>query len=674
MDVLEKALKEFKLAEDAENPWRKEVLEDLNFALLSDQWPKNVINSRELNARPCLTINKTLQFVRQVTNDARMNRPQVKVVPVDDSDVEVAEVYEGLIRNIQVRSNADVAYDTASLHQVAGGVGYIRIITDYVDDESFDQEALIKEVKNPFSIYLDPSSVEADGSDAKFAFVVKDYTREEFEHLHPDTKTAGQFKADGVSVPGWLSDKDVRVAEYFCVEETPLKLVLLVDGSILPADQAKDLPIAVQAERTVMQRKVMWRKITCMEVLEKREWPGKFIPIVPMYGEDVRIGEKRSVFGLVRNMKDSQRQYNYWTTAQTEAIALAPRAPWLLANGQQEGYEEMWSRANSDNQAYLIYNPVDINGTALPAPQRITAEPPIQAMAHAVAQASDDMKASTGIYDASLGNRSNETSGKAIMARQKVGDIANFNYIDNQSRAIRHVGVILVDLIPKIYDAPRIIRIIGEDESEKMVPVNQELEENGVMKVFDLTTGKYDVMVEVGPSFNTKRQESADALLQLTQSIPAIGTAAPDLVVKVLDFPMADELAERLKKTLPPELQDKEDGEVEIPPQIQAQLAQSQQMIDQLTQALNAAHDELDMKKAELESKERIAAQNNETKVVVEAMKQNHEASLALMTAQIQDIQAQLAMAQNTDTVDNSVSVPEDNMNTMAPSAGSESM
>jgi hypothetical protein len=682
--IVETALLEFKQAQEAENQWRSKALDDGKFALLSEQWPQEVRTARQMENRPCLTINRTLQFIRQITNDARMNRPSVKVIPVDDSDVEVAEVYEGMVRNIQVRSNADVAYDTACLHQVTQGIGYFRVITDYVDEASFDQEILIEQVKNPFSVYFDPSAKKVDYSDARFAFVVEDLLHDDFKRLYPNAKTTSSIftDGDGDSTPDWMDGKVVRVAEYFCVEEKASKLYLLEDGTTLTAEEKKaaeeaGFVLPIKAEREVTNRKVMWRKITCCEVLEEREWAGKFIPIIPVIGEDVTIDGKRDLMGIVRHLKDAQRQYNYWTTASTEAIALAPKAPFLVAEGQIEGYEQVWARANTENLSYLPYKPSSIDGSVVPMPQRMQAEPPVQAMMMATRQASDDMKATTGIFDASLGNRSNETSGKAILARQKVGDIANFHFIDNLSRAIRHLGVILIDLIPRIYDAPRVVRIIGEDDSEKVVKVNQPPTEGAVEKIYDLTTGKYDVVVDVGPSYNTKRQESAEQFIALLQSLPIIGQAAPDLAVKMMDMPLADELAERLKKTLPPELQDldEENGKAPVPPQVKAMLDKSQAMIDQLTQALNAAQDEIQTKQQELDSRERIAEANNETKLVIEAMKQNHAAALQLMQAEIQSIQGKLG-SPSEGSVDNSVNAPDYSNNaTVSPlSDGSERM
>lgn len=660
--IITEALQRFKQAEDAENDWRNTGLEADKFAN-GEQWPRNVKQAREVESRPCLTINRMMQFVRQVTNDARQNRPSVKIDPVDDSDKDVAEILEGLVRHIQVASNADVAYDTACQSQVTKGWGYFRVITDYCDDDSFDQDILIKRIKNAFSVYFDPYCQEPDYSDAKFAFVVSDIPMAEFKREYPKADTESLvFTTTGDTPPDWASNDTIRVCEYFSVEEKTHKLYQFSDGMTVSGEHAENVRKAAEAagetivkERDAKVKTVVWRKITASEVLEEKEWPGKYIPIIPVLGEDIDIDGKRHLTGMVYNAMDAQRQYNYMSTAQTEAIALAPKAPFVMAAGQVEGYEAFWKNANNIAYAYLPYNAMNVDGQSVPPPQRMQAEPPVAAMVEATQKAAEDMKATTGIFDANLGAKSNETSGKAIMARQKEGDISNFHYIDNLSRAIRHLGVILIDLIPKIYDAPRIVRIVKPDMTSKMMPINQPVDgknqpiqpgqqpQDGVSKVFDLTTGKYAVTVEVGPSFSTKRQEAADAMTQIIQAAPEIMQICGDLLVKNFDFPGADEMAERLHAALPPQLQSQGDDATPVPPQAKAQMAQMQQMIQQLTQAVTQLHQEKTSKSMELESKERIALNNNQTDLIIEQISQEGKAANALLMAQLDAINAKLA-------------------------------
>jgi hypothetical protein len=617
--IITLAMERFKTTAEAEFEGRKAAKDDMEF-YVSNQWPDQISQDRQTDGRPCLTINRLPQFVRQVTNDQRMNRPSVKVIPVEDSDENVAKIYEGLVRHIQEASQADIAYDTACQTQVICGRGFFRIITDYCNEENFDQDILIKRIKNPLTVYVDPASIEPDYSDARFMFIVEDLSKEEFKSMYPKAEvisdTSFMSRGDGAST--WATEKAMRIAEYFTVEDEVKKLYQLASGEIVA-----EVPEGEEAvkEREAVTKKVIWRKISCVEVLEEKDWAGKYIPIIPVLGDDLDVDGKRYIKGMVRDAKDSQRMYNYWASAQTEAIALAPKAPFIAAEGQIEGYEAMWAAANTKNYAVLPYKPRTIDGTQVPAPQRITAEPPVQAMVQAMKQAGDDMKAITGIYDASLGARSNETSGKAITARQKSGDVANYHYVDNLGRSIRHLGRCLIDLIPKIYDAPRVVRILGEDGEGANVPINQPTSgADGVNQIYDVTSGKYDVVVETGPSFETKRQETADAMATVLQANPELWQVAGDIFVKSLDWPNADKLAERMKKMLPPQLQDNANP---IPPQVQQQLDQSKQMIQQLTEALHAEKDKNESKQAEMESKEAMNAENNSTKLLIAEMQNN---------------------------------------------------
>lgn len=632
--VIKLALQRFNQARDAESKIRKDALDDLKFRA-GEQWPDNIVTGRTLEQRPCLTINRIPQFVRQITNDARMNRPAIRVNPVDDTTEDEADIFEGLIRHIEVSSNADVAYDTAIDYQATGGFGYFRVITDYCDENSFEQEIKIKAVKDPFMIYFDPFSREPDGSDANYCFIVEDMQKEEFKKQYPKAKSSSEaLTSIGDSGAEWITDETIRVAEYFSVEEEEARIHLLEDGSTVDADKYDEqaqsdmafinpMPSIIKT-RSTTRRKVMWRKITSAEVLEEREWAGKYIPVIPVLGEELIVDGERKLIGVVRYSKDSQRMYNYWSTAQTEAIALAPKAPWLIAEGQVEGYEKLWANANRENKAFLPYKPTTIDGIVVPPPQRIMVEPPVQAMVQAIQQAGEDMKATTGIYDAALGARSNETSGVAINARKQEGDVANYHLIDNLMRSIRHLGVILVDLVPKIYDSARVVRILHEDGTQKLVKINQIFQdEDGKQKEYNLALGKYDVTVDTGPSYTTKRQEAAAMMQQIIQAYPNIMQIAGDIMFRNYDMPGAEELADRMKIMLPPQILQAEEGNKQLPPQVMAQMQQAQQMIDQLTQQLHAMQDEKDAKEQDNASKERIAAQNNETKLAIAEMQAN---------------------------------------------------
>jgi hypothetical protein len=647
--LLEEAQARFKLAEEAESEVRALALSDIEFSL-GKQWDPADLQSRKEDGRPCLTINKIPQFIQQVTNDQRQNRPSIKVHPVDDkADPETAKINQGLIRHIEYNSNAEVAYDTAFDSAVRGGFGYWRVITNYADPLSFEQEILIKRVRNPFSVFFDPHSTEPDGSDATFAFITEDISKDEFLSRYPESKLSSKdgWEATGNAAPGWLSEKSARVAEYFYKENRKETIYLLHDGSVVArkdlAAEPEEGAYAEKRETTVP--KICWVKISGAEVLERTEWLGSYIPIIPVYGNELDVNGKRILEGVVRNAKDPARMYNFWASAETEAIALAPRAPYIADAKQIEGYEAIWATANKRNHSYLPYNAI-VNGVPLPPPQRQSFDASTQAITQARMLAADDLKATTGIYDAALGAKSNETSGVAIQRRNVQAQTSNFHFVDNLTRSLRHTGRILIDLIPKVYDTARTARIIGEDGEQKVVRVNDpEFQDNGNPAHYDLSVGKYDVTVDVGPSFQTKRQEAVASMMEVTKAMPQLMQIAGDLLMKNMDWPGATDLAERLKKTMDPKLfDDGKNGKQQLPPQVQQQMSQMGQMVEQLTAQLHKLQDEKEQKLVEIESKERIEMKKLDVQVEMKLAELGSKEALAKLTHEMNEISQRLSL------------------------------
>lgn len=555
-----------------------------------------------------------------------------------------------MIRHIEYNSNADVAYDTAFEHAATHGFGYFRIVTDYVDPMSFEQEILIKRIRNPFSVYLDPNSSEPDGSDAEWGFVFEDVSMDDYKNMYGDSEMAKDmesWRSVGDNSPDWATEKTCRIAEYFYKEYEERDIVLLSNKQvILKSEMPEVLPegITVIKERKTQVCVVKWLKINAIEILEETEWLGKYIPIVPVIGDELWIDGEKRLEGIVRHAKDSQRMYNYWASSETETISLAPKAPYVGVEGQFEGHEAKWQTANAKNHAFLEYKPIDINGQMAPPPQRNVTEPPVMAITNARMQASEDLKATTGIYDAALGNRSNESSGIAITRRAAQAQTSNYHLIDNLSRSLRHAGRILVELIPKVYDTERAIVIIGEDDQEKLIYVNKVFEQDGEKKIYTPSFGKYDVTVSNGPSYATKRQEAVESMLALTQHAPNIAAVVPDLLVKNMDWQGADEIAERLRKTIPPELLD--DGkQKDLPPEIKGQMQQAQEMIDALTEQLEKANKELEQKSLEYAHDKAIENERLrykyaelETKMRLEMLKQEGQDSRLAFTQHLQQI------------------------------------
>lgn len=655
--LLETARKRFDLAVDAESDIRTEALDDLEFRS-GKQWPDEVKKARELDRRPCLTINRLPQFVRQVTNDQRQNRPSIKVSPVDESaDIDTARVYQGLIRHIEYNSNADVAYDTAFEGAATKGLGYLRVITDYVDPTSFDQEIFIKRIRNSFSVYVDPHYQEPDGSDMDWGFIFEVMSADDYKNQFKSSELASMqdWSSIGDNMPGWVMKDSVRVAEYFYKTFKEVEIALLsnkqvVEKSSLPETLPEGLTI-VSTRMTILPA-IQWCKINGVEVLEKTDWLGQWIPIIPVLGDELDINGRKVLEGIVRHAKDPQRMYNYWASSETETIALAPRAPFIGVEGQFEGHENEWKSANIKNHAFLQYKPKSIGGVPVGPPQRNVFEPPVQAITQARAQSSDDLKATTGIYDATLGNRSNENSGIAIQRRNSQAQVSNFHYIDNLSRALRHVGRIIVDLIPKVYDTPRIMRIIGEDGTPDMVKVNEPFQEGGQLKQYALGVGKYDVTVSTGPSYATKRQEAAQTMLDFTKALPQTAPLISDLIVRNMDWPGAQQIADRLKKGLPPGVAEDDKNAPPIPPQVQAKMQQMDQMIQTLTQHLNSATHKIETKTLELESKERIELTKIQAELEIALATLGQKDAQALLKHEIDGINQRMQLLNVTQPID----------------------
>lgn len=647
-ELLNLAKKRFDQASDVERESRALALDDLKFRA-GEQWPDAVKQQRQEDSRPCLTINRLPQFVRQITNEQRQNRPSMKVSPVDDkADIETAKIMQGMLKHIENDSNADVAYDNAFAGAVVKGFGFFRITTEYVSPLSFEQEIKIKQIPNHFNVYLDPSAKEPDGSDANWGFVFEELSKEEFKAQYPKASISemSDWKSIG-DQSGWVTESMCRVAEYYYKDFKLVEIVLFSDGSIFERDQIPDdIPEGVTEvnKRMSLIPTVKHCKINGEEVLEESIWPSKWIPIIPVYGEELDVDGKRITEGIVRHAKDPQTMYNYWASSETEAIALAPKAPFLVAEDQiPKAYEQMWKTANVKNHPYLVYKPTAIAGQPVGAPQRNAYEPPVMAITNARAQSADDLKATTGIYDAALGNRSNENSGVAIQRRANQSQTSNFHFIDNLSRSIKHGGRICIDIMPKIYDTERVVRTIGEDGQQEIVHINQIFEKGGQEVSYNLGAGKYDLIVETGPSYATKRQEAAAAMIDMSKAYPKVAEVAGDLIVKNMDWPGAQEISDRLKKTLAPGLVEDKD-KPQIPQEIQAQMSQMQQVLQQQGAALDEAQKALENKTLELESKERIEFAKLEQNTVVELAKINHKATETLFSAELAKINNRLQL------------------------------
>lgn len=633
--IIAESRERFERAWRHERDEREQQKEDLKFRV-GEQWPEKIEQDRTTEGRPTLTINRLPQFVRQITGDIRLNRPSIKVKPADDgADIETAKTFAGMTRHIEHASKAQNAYITAAESAANCGIGHFRITTEYPDDGNFEQDIRIKRVINPFSVYWDPGAEEQTKSDANWCFITERMQIEEFEKKYPD-KRATDFEGDELYADAdlelrWGDDKSVRIAEYWVVEKEVHTLALMTDGESVDITDLskKDMPPddMIVRKRDFTVNKVMWYKLSGSEILEgPSPWAGKFIPIVPVVGEEVHIGERLVRHGIIRYAKDPQQLYNYSRTMAAETIALAPKAPWVMTPAMVEGHKAQWDSANTGNPAYLLANP-DPQVPGL-MPQRTVPAPPPAALFAEANVAVEDMSGVTGIYPSSLGQRSNESSGKAILARERQGDVGTFVYADNLATAISYAGEIMVDLIPKIYDTARIVRILGEDETEDFVEINTpKVDEKTGLPVLDenknpildhdISVGKYDVSVTTGPSFTTRRQEAAEQILEFVKAFPGAGPLIMDMIPKNMDWADADALAERLKKGLPPGIAESNDDPTEQEQQAMQQAqqqAEQQQQIEQQAIELQMAGAQAELAKTQAEiAKNEAEIAKNET-------------------------------------------------------------
>jgi hypothetical protein len=592
-------------ASDAESDNRQRGLEALKFRYGS-QWPQYAVASRGLD-RPQLTINETNTYIKKVTNAQRQQRPRGKASPVDNfADKKIAKIITGLGRHIEVNSDADNAYDTAFDFAATIGWGYWRLRTDYIADDSFNQDIYVDMIDNPFSVYFDPNSKLPDGSDGEKALVTDVMLKTKFEKMYPGATLNGlSDRGSGDSDPDWVLDKDIRIAEYFYIDRVKAKLVMLTDGTVLWADEISKIQkllsmagIGVRGDRDSLKSVVKWQKQTAFDVLEEKTLPGRWIPIIPMYWTNVIIDSRRVRQGLVQDAMDPQRMVNFWQTSITESIALAPKAKWLIAEGSDEDHENEFARANLSASPTLHYKTTGVDGRDIPPPQRIAPEPPPAGAIEASFMASQNLSRVMGIFDPGVRGGAQHKSDKTLNAEQGQSEITNFDGYDNLVRSIKHSWRVMLSWMPSVYDTQRVQRIIGEDGREDLVTLNEKTQgqdESGqaIEKVLnDITVGTYDVVMDVGPGYDTKRKEGVVATMELmaTPIGEKVAQVADDLIVRQMDFPGAEAIADRLAAANP---LSQVDEKSDVPPQAQMQLKAAQQQIQQLQQQLQEAGIEL---------------------------------------------------------------------------------
>lgn len=663
-DLLKDAREAFADSSNAMSQQRALWLEAARFAK-GEQWPADLRAMREDPAapRPCLTINLLPTHIRAVTNDIRQNTPAIKTRPVDSrADPEVAEVYDGVIRNIEYHSMAGpVVYATACQHQVTSGFGYFRIVSEYLDGDSGPQELYLRAIYNPLTVYPDEMSMCPVGSDMIHCFLVEELAKKRFQKKWPKSKTTGWLEGSEGDHTGWIHGDMVRVAEWYKQTERVVNMLMLDTGSLMSEEdywkqyEGIEARPGVKGDRKRREKFCEWYKLTAHDVLERTTWPSRWIPVIRVSGEIVDIDGERTYKGLVYESMDPQRALNYHWSTYTEVQALQPKNPYIGADGSFDGHEREWDEAHKGRKMYVTYNIVDADGREIPPPHREAPPMPAAGALQGLQLANEAVKQTTGQFDPSLGNREANQSGIAINRLQKQSDRATYHFPDHMALAVEHAGRILIDVIPKFYDTERVARILGEDgqsvdyarldpnqaEAVKKNEITTADGQRKVLKIYNLGIGKYDVVSTVGPSYSTKRQEGVDAMSTILQGNKELFQIIGDEWLLAQDWPGADKMAKRLKQMLPPQLKDQdEEGKGGVPPEALAKIAQMQQALQMASQALQQAGQQVQQLSAEL-AQAKAQAGDKDSELRLKAATENMDAELRRQELQIKAFEAQ---------------------------------
>lgn len=632
-ELLLKAKKAYRLDVEADEHNRLKCIDDLRFLHLpGSQWDQDIKERR--GKRPCYEFNKVRITVKRVVNDMRANRPSGKVRGTEDGDKKTADIYEGLIRNIWNVSDGDTAIDHAAEFQVGGGIGAWRVSTEWSDDEAWSQDICIEPIKNPLCLYWDCAAQEPLKRDARHWFLTSMIAKEVYETTYPNKQVVSFEEVvvgdQSEQINDWVQESMVRICEYWYKEPVTKQLALLQDGNTVDLKVTQVDPSMIVKQREVKTSKIMMCIMGGGDAIlaDPVEWVGDEFPFIVVFGEEIALDGRNHWFGLTRFAKDAQRGYNVSRTNLIESAALTPQAKLWMTPAQVQGLGDVFAEGHEKNYPYYLYNP---DPKAPGPPQRMASADIPMSLVTEIQMASEDIKAVTGIFDNSLGKQANEVSGTAIKARQSQGEIATFNYMDNLSKGIRRTWEILVNIIPKVYDTPRSIRILGKDGADSYEQINATGPDGKVEN--DLARGKYDVTITTGPAFSTMRQEAAETYGQLMQASPEVMSVAADLVFKAMDLPYSEEIAERLKVMLPPPIQQMLQQGKQVDPEVAQQMAQVNQAMQQVQQ-----HGQLVQQAADEAKKEQQDARQAKTDA------QAASAQIKIQQAQL-DAQSQVAIA-----------------------------
>lgn len=643
MDVKE-ALQMYEEYQQGWNDIYKAAKDDLTFYIGNDnaQWNEKALSSRTALGRPCLTVNVLPQFVHQVTNQIRQNTPTINVIPSDvRSSEETAKIQKGLIRKIEYESGADEIYDTAAGYAVVCSIGFIRVNHDYVSSDSFKQHITLERVQNPLACWIDPASVECDGGDANGAIIITTISRKDFEKKYPN-KAFTSFETNEASRNESANKDEITIAEIYVKDYEISEKQQNEDGSI--SDFVDD---GNKGKKTRKLKKTIVRGylFSGADKLEESIFPSQYIPLVPVYGQEIWVDGKRNLISLIRNAKDPQRRYNHWASIEAEILDKSPMAPWIAQVGTVEDFEGDYT--DPDSMSVIRYRSQDVDGNPASPPQRVQMAGVPTGVINAMQGAYEDIKRAMGLYDASVGQKSNETSGIAIEARQAQGDVATFHFPDNLARSVTQVGRVIISMIPQIYDTAQILQIVDDEENTKFVGVNGMITE-GQDLYYMLTEGQYDVRVTTGRSYASRTQEGSAKLGEIIAQNPEMMGVFGDLWAKGLDIPYNYQLAERIRKTIDPKIlvEDKQnqpsDPEKEM---MAAQLEQMQAQLQEVMPIVEGKQQEAQAKQAEMQMKaEELQADQMTKQTELQLKEQELQMKYELESRKLENEQAKLKL------------------------------
>lgn len=653
---------------------REKMRIDQRFAAGSgNQWDAADKAIRADEGRPCLEINRIPQFIRQVSNQARANRSQIQYAPRSGGATpKLAAALQGLARAVEIESEADVAYDCAVDHQLRIGLGYVRLKSKWANDQGFEQVCAIERIRNPLSVYMDPTTQAADFRDARFAHVIGQIGKDEYEARWGTVASYAsltEFVRANSTASDWMPEGKVVLAEYFYVEVEPRVLLQLTNGQTIWEDSFQQWSEAyayaypgqptptVKRERTVETKVVRWCLHNAVDILEGnrdrtagRIIPGTRVPLFPVIGDEIDLDGEVDYRGMVRDSIDPQRMYNFWASSIAETVGLTPKSPWLAEASQVSQYLDDWKEANRKTLSVLLYDGKSVDGNIIPPPQRNIAEPPIQGMVLGLKEADQDLKAVMGLFEASLGERGPQQSGKAISAVQQQGLVANSNFLDNLQRTKRSVGRALLEWFPVIYDAARLIHLVEPDGRKRQVVIHAG-EENkpddtfekpdDVTDVYDIGVGQYEVTVSTAASFQSERQETQAHLLELFKVLPGLAAIGVDIVLENSDDPAAQQLAKRAKLMLPPQLQDQQDPDTALP-RLQAENQQLKGLVEKAHAAITSMAEAIKTQKISADAKVKVAMIQAQAQLAMAAAKLGNDRDVAAFQAEFERFQGQI--------------------------------